>query len=160
MINDAFEDLSHIVLFFFFSFHLFRETIPGAAICHRSRSAVTWELPWLHAGHPCTALIQVKVEASMLKLTGHAPVRWAFGPAPSFNSGLNSSGLVSVPARVGVGWISLTRGLLSLRSSRLAPSNHDRIQRLRQEFQQAQGGPEEPEDRRRTYSFEQPWVSV
>ncbi|RXM30121.1 Partitioning defective 3-like [Acipenser ruthenus] len=41
-------------------------------------------------------------------------------------------------------------------SNRLAPSNHDRIQRLRHEFQQAQqeddGG-----NRRRTYSFEQPW---
>uniref|UniRef100_H3CRB3 Par-3 family cell polarity regulator alpha, b n=1 Tax=Tetraodon nigroviridis TaxID=99883 RepID=H3CRB3_TETNG len=35
-------------------------------------------------------------------------------------------------------------------SGRLAASNHDRIQRLRQEFQQAQG---------RTYSFEQPWSS-
>ncbi|CAL8321244.1 unnamed protein product [Arctogadus glacialis] len=41
--------------------------------------------------------------------------------------------------------------------NRLAPSNHDRIQRLRNEFQQAQTGPEDPEDRRRTYSFEQPW---
>uniref|UniRef100_A0A8C5C5T6 Par-3 family cell polarity regulator n=1 Tax=Gadus morhua TaxID=8049 RepID=A0A8C5C5T6_GADMO len=39
------------------------------------------------------------------------------------------------------------------------PSNHDRIQRLRHEFQQAQTGPEDPDDRRRTYSFEQPWVS-
>ncbi|AWP03622.1 putative partitioning defective 3 -like [Scophthalmus maximus] len=45
-------------------------------------------------------------------------------------------------------------------SSRLAPSNHDRIQRLRQEFQQSQGVPDDPDDRRRTYSFEQPWVSV
>ncbi|KAM8839669.1 par-3 family cell polarity regulator alpha, b isoform 2-T2 [Synchiropus picturatus] len=42
-------------------------------------------------------------------------------------------------------------------SGRLAPSNHDRIQRLRQEFQQAQNVPEDPDDRRRTYSFEQPW---
>uniref|UniRef100_A0A8D3CBD6 Par-3 family cell polarity regulator n=1 Tax=Scophthalmus maximus TaxID=52904 RepID=A0A8D3CBD6_SCOMX len=42
-------------------------------------------------------------------------------------------------------------------SSRLAPSNHDRIQRLRQEFQQSQGVPDDPDDRRRTYSFEQPW---
>lgn len=56
--------------------------------------------------------------------------------------------------------ISLMPHLLSVRSSRLAPSNHDRIQRLRQEFQQAQGGPDEPDDRRRTYSFEHPWVSV
>uniref|UniRef100_A0A672JUE0 Par-3 family cell polarity regulator alpha, b n=1 Tax=Salarias fasciatus TaxID=181472 RepID=A0A672JUE0_SALFA len=43
--------------------------------------------------------------------------------------------------------------------NRLTPSNHDRIQRLRQEFQQAQTVPEDPDDRRRTYSFEQPWVS-
>uniref|UniRef100_A0A4W6CG75 Par-3 family cell polarity regulator alpha, b n=1 Tax=Lates calcarifer TaxID=8187 RepID=A0A4W6CG75_LATCA len=42
-------------------------------------------------------------------------------------------------------------------SNRLAPSNHDRIQRLRQEFQQAQNVPDDPDDRRRTYSFEQPW---
>ncbi|KAF3698573.1 Partitioning defective 3 -like protein [Channa argus] len=45
-------------------------------------------------------------------------------------------------------------------SNRLTPSNHDRIQRLRQEFQQAQSAPEDPEDRRRTYSFEQPWSSA
>ncbi|CAL8277177.1 unnamed protein product [Lota lota] len=45
-------------------------------------------------------------------------------------------------------------------SNRLAPSNHDRIQRLRDEFQQAQTVPEDPDDRRRTYSFEQPWVSA
>ncbi|XP_070775694.1 par-3 family cell polarity regulator alpha, b isoform X2 [Enoplosus armatus] len=44
-------------------------------------------------------------------------------------------------------------------SNRLAPSNHDRIQRLRQEFQQSQNVPDDPDDRRRTYSFEQPWVS-
>uniref|UniRef100_A0A3B4WQG1 Par-3 family cell polarity regulator alpha, b n=1 Tax=Seriola lalandi dorsalis TaxID=1841481 RepID=A0A3B4WQG1_SERLL len=42
-------------------------------------------------------------------------------------------------------------------SNRLTPSNHDRIQRLRQEFQQAQTVPDDPDDRRRTYSFEQPW---
>lgn len=41
--------------------------------------------------------------------------------------------------------------------NRSAPSNHDRIQRLRQEFQQAKQD-EDVEDRRRTYSFEQPWV--
>ncbi|XP_029971178.1 par-3 family cell polarity regulator alpha, b isoform X2 [Salarias fasciatus] len=45
-------------------------------------------------------------------------------------------------------------------SNRLTPSNHDRIQRLRQEFQQAQTVPEDPDDRRRTYSFEQPWPSA
>ncbi|XP_067291080.1 partitioning defective 3 homolog isoform X2 [Pseudorasbora parva] len=39
-------------------------------------------------------------------------------------------------------------------SNRLAPSNHDRIHRLRQEFQQAKHE-EEPEDRRRSYSFQQ-----
>ncbi|XP_041102877.1 partitioning defective 3 homolog isoform X5 [Polyodon spathula] len=47
----------------------------------------------------------------------------------------------------------------STSSNRLTPSNHDRIQRLRQEFQQAQqeddGG-----SRRRTYSFEQPWPNT
>uniref|UniRef100_A0A3Q2CJ33 Par-3 family cell polarity regulator alpha, b n=1 Tax=Cyprinodon variegatus TaxID=28743 RepID=A0A3Q2CJ33_CYPVA len=48
---------------------------------------------------------------------------------------------------------------LSPLSNRLTPSNHDRIQRLRQEFQQAQNVPEDPDDRRRTYSFEQSWVS-
>ncbi|XP_056148461.1 partitioning defective 3 homolog isoform X2 [Lampris incognitus] len=45
-------------------------------------------------------------------------------------------------------------------SNRLAPSNHDRIQRLRHEFQQAQNVPEDPDDRRRTYSFEQPWPNT
>ncbi|TRY89177.1 hypothetical protein DNTS_018089 [Danionella cerebrum] len=51
------------------------------------------------------------------------------------------------------------RGVLSGRmaspneSNRLAPSNHDRIQQLRQEFHQAQQ--DEPEDRRRSYSFQQ-----
>uniref|UniRef100_A0A3B4DCU5 PDZ domain-containing protein n=1 Tax=Pygocentrus nattereri TaxID=42514 RepID=A0A3B4DCU5_PYGNA len=45
-------------------------------------------------------------------------------------------------------------------SNRLAPSNHDRIQRLRHEFQKARQEEEEPDDRHRTYSLEQPWVSV
>ncbi|XP_070775695.1 par-3 family cell polarity regulator alpha, b isoform X3 [Enoplosus armatus] len=45
-------------------------------------------------------------------------------------------------------------------SNRLAPSNHDRIQRLRQEFQQSQNVPDDPDDRRRTYSFEQPWSNA
>lgn len=45
-------------------------------------------------------------------------------------------------------------------SNRLTPSNHDRIQRLRQEFQQAQNVPDDPDDRRRTYSFEQPWSNA
>ncbi|XP_049334915.1 par-3 family cell polarity regulator alpha, b isoform X1 [Astyanax mexicanus] len=44
-------------------------------------------------------------------------------------------------------------------SSRLAPSNHDRIQRLRHEFQQSRQEDEEPDDRQRTYSLEQPWTS-
>uniref|UniRef100_A0AAR2IMY3 PDZ domain-containing protein n=1 Tax=Pygocentrus nattereri TaxID=42514 RepID=A0AAR2IMY3_PYGNA len=43
-------------------------------------------------------------------------------------------------------------------SNRLAPSNHDRIQRLRHEFQKARQEEEEPDDRHRTYSLEQPWV--
>ncbi|XP_057713898.1 partitioning defective 3 homolog isoform X3 [Corythoichthys intestinalis] len=45
-------------------------------------------------------------------------------------------------------------------SNRVAPSNHDRIQRLRQEFQQAQNLPDDGSDtdeRRRALSFEQPW---
>ncbi|KAM9790904.1 par-3 family cell polarity regulator alpha, b isoform 1-T1 [Syngnathus typhle] len=45
-------------------------------------------------------------------------------------------------------------------SNRVAPSNHDRIQRLRQEFQQAQNLPDDnnaDDDRRRALSFEQPW---
>uniref|UniRef100_A0A4W3JMJ6 Partitioning defective 3 homolog n=1 Tax=Callorhinchus milii TaxID=7868 RepID=A0A4W3JMJ6_CALMI len=45
--------------------------------------------------------------------------------------------------------------VVTAESNRLAPSNHDRIQKLRHEFQQAKQ--EELEDRRRTYSFEQPW---
>ncbi|XP_016520317.1 par-3 family cell polarity regulator alpha, b isoform X6 [Poecilia formosa] len=45
-------------------------------------------------------------------------------------------------------------------SNRLTPSNHDRIQRLRQEFQQAQNVPDDRDDRRRTYSFEQSWSSA
>ncbi|XP_034038523.1 partitioning defective 3 homolog [Thalassophryne amazonica] len=45
-------------------------------------------------------------------------------------------------------------------SNRLTPSNHDRIQRLRQEFQQAQNVPDDADERRRTYSFEQPWSNV
>ncbi|XP_040290223.1 partitioning defective 3 homolog isoform X11 [Bufo bufo] len=41
-------------------------------------------------------------------------------------------------------------------SNRSTPSNHDRIQRLRQEFQQARHE-DDVDERRRTYSFEQPW---
>ncbi|XP_070842247.1 partitioning defective 3 homolog isoform X2 [Chaetodon trifascialis] len=43
-------------------------------------------------------------------------------------------------------------------SSEMAPSNHDRIQRLRHEFQQARQE-EDLEDHRHTYSLSQPWVS-
>ncbi|KAA0718748.1 Partitioning defective 3 -like protein [Triplophysa tibetana] len=39
----------------------------------------------------------------------------------------------------------------------LTPSNHDRIQRLRQEFQQVRQEEVEPNDRHRNYSLEQPW---
>ncbi|XP_056598038.1 par-3 family cell polarity regulator alpha, b isoform X1 [Triplophysa dalaica] len=42
-------------------------------------------------------------------------------------------------------------------SDRLTPSNHDRIQRLRQEFQQVRQEEVEPNDRHRNYSLEQPW---
>ncbi|XP_016344433.1 partitioning defective 3 homolog isoform X2 [Sinocyclocheilus anshuiensis] len=42
-------------------------------------------------------------------------------------------------------------------SDRLTPSNHDRIQRLRQEFQQVRQEDAEPDDRHRAYSLEQPW---
>ncbi|XP_048867127.1 partitioning defective 3 homolog isoform X3 [Brienomyrus brachyistius] len=41
-------------------------------------------------------------------------------------------------------------------SNRLAPSNHDRIRRLRHEFQQAKQD-DDDDERRRTYSLEQPW---
>ncbi|XP_065442865.1 partitioning defective 3 homolog isoform X25 [Chrysemys picta bellii] len=50
----------------------------------------------------------------------------------------------------------MLKGLGDMFSIRSTPSNHDRIQRLRQEFQQAKQD-EDVEDRRRTYSFEQPW---
>ncbi|XP_067308664.1 par-3 family cell polarity regulator alpha, b isoform X2 [Pseudorasbora parva] len=40
---------------------------------------------------------------------------------------------------------------------RLTPSNHDRIQRLRQEFQQVRHEEVEPDDHHRSYSLEQPW---
>nr|XP_033494840.1 partitioning defective 3 homolog isoform X1 [Epinephelus lanceolatus] len=43
-------------------------------------------------------------------------------------------------------------------SSQMAPSNHDRIQRLRHEFQQARQE-DDLDDHRHTYSFSQPWVS-
>ncbi|KAG7259892.1 hypothetical protein CRUP_026690 [Coryphaenoides rupestris] len=41
--------------------------------------------------------------------------------------------------------------------SHVAPNNHDRIQRLRHEFQQALQE-EEPEDQHHTCNPEQPWV--
>ncbi|XP_074477349.1 partitioning defective 3 homolog isoform X2 [Sebastes fasciatus] len=42
--------------------------------------------------------------------------------------------------------------------SQMAPSNHDRIQRLRSEFQQARQE-DDVDDHRHTYSFNQAWVS-
>ncbi|XP_026146733.1 partitioning defective 3 homolog isoform X2 [Carassius auratus] len=42
-------------------------------------------------------------------------------------------------------------------SDRLTLSNHDRIQRLRQEFQQVRQEETEPDDRHRAYSLEQHW---
>ncbi|XP_011940175.1 PREDICTED: partitioning defective 3 homolog isoform X33 [Cercocebus atys] len=53
----------------------------------------------------------------------------------------------------------MLKGLGDMFSNRSTPSNHDRIQRLRQEFQQAKQD-EDVEDRRRTYSFEQPWPNA
>lgn len=47
----------------------------------------------------------------------------------------------------------------SFSHSHVAPNNHDRIQRLRHEFQQALQE-EEPEDQSHTFSPEQPWVSA
>lgn len=44
-------------------------------------------------------------------------------------------------------------------SSEMTPSNHDRIQRLRHEFQQARQD-EDLEDHQHIYSLAQPWVSV
>uniref|UniRef100_A0A3B4X165 Par-3 family cell polarity regulator n=1 Tax=Seriola lalandi dorsalis TaxID=1841481 RepID=A0A3B4X165_SERLL len=44
-------------------------------------------------------------------------------------------------------------------SNQMAPSNHDRIQRLRNEFQQAKQE-EDVEDHRHTYSFDQSWVTT
>uniref|UniRef100_A0A672J5M6 Partitioning defective 3 homolog n=1 Tax=Salarias fasciatus TaxID=181472 RepID=A0A672J5M6_SALFA len=46
----------------------------------------------------------------------------------------------------------------SNRNSQMAPSNHDRIQRLRHEFQQARQE-EDLEDHQRSYSLDQSWVS-
>uniref|UniRef100_A0A8C1UIY5 Par-3 family cell polarity regulator alpha, b n=1 Tax=Cyprinus carpio TaxID=7962 RepID=A0A8C1UIY5_CYPCA len=45
-------------------------------------------------------------------------------------------------------------------SDRLTPSNLDRIQRLRQEFQQVRQEEAEPDDHHRPYSLEQSWVST
>lgn len=53
--------------------------------------------------------------------------------------------------------VSPTATLCSRRE--MPPSNHDRIQRLRHEFQQAKQE-EDLEDQRHAYSFSQPWVSV
>ncbi|XP_065118254.1 par-3 family cell polarity regulator alpha, b isoform X2 [Paramisgurnus dabryanus] len=42
-------------------------------------------------------------------------------------------------------------------ADRLTPSNHDRIQRLRQEFQHVRQEEAEPDDRHHSYNLEQPW---
>lgn len=60
----------------------------------------------------------------------------------------------SHPRRLGFNVFSTSLG-----SSQMAPSNHDRIQRLRHEFQQARQG-EEPEEHQSSYSFDQSWVSA
>lgn len=53
-----------------------------------------------------------------------------------------------------------SHALLPSRSCReMVPSNHDRIQKLRHEFQQAKQE-EDQEEQRHAYSFNQPWVSV
>ncbi|CAF98763.1 unnamed protein product, partial [Tetraodon nigroviridis] len=49
-------------------------------------------------------------------------------------------------------------GAFEILSREIPPSNHDRIQRLRQEFQQARQE-EDLEDHRHALSFSQPWVS-
>ncbi|KAK2858660.1 hypothetical protein Q5P01_003280 [Channa striata] len=49
-------------------------------------------------------------------------------------------------------------GRPAVSDSEMAPSNHDRIQRLRHEFQQAKQE-EDLVDHRHTYSFDQSWVS-
>ncbi|KAF4801880.1 partitioning defective 3 [Turdus rufiventris] len=56
-------------------------------------------------------------------------------------------------------WLGLYLQNLTALNNRSTPNNHDRIQRLRQEFQQAKQD-EDVEDRRRTYSFEQPWPNT
>lgn len=54
-----------------------------------------------------------------------------------------------------------SHALLPSRSCReMVPSNHDRIQKLRHEFQQAKQEEDQEEQQRHAYSFNQPWVSV
>ncbi|XP_078234668.1 partitioning defective 3 homolog isoform X10 [Pogona vitticeps] len=83
---------------------------------------------------------------------------------PSYHSSTNSGTMNNRPQSPREGptvealyaQVKKARNAKSSPADRSAPSNHDRIQRLRQEFQQAKQD-EDVEDRRRTYSFEQPW---
>nr|XP_016849743.1 PREDICTED: partitioning defective 3 homolog isoform X2 [Anolis carolinensis] len=83
---------------------------------------------------------------------------------PSYHSPTNSATMNNRPQSPREGptgealyaQVKKARNSKSSPADRSAPSNHDRIQRLRQEFQQAKQD-EDVEDRRRTYSFEQPW---
>ncbi|XP_044281007.1 partitioning defective 3 homolog isoform X3 [Varanus komodoensis] len=83
---------------------------------------------------------------------------------PSYNSPTNSDTMNNRPqspregptAEALYAQVKKASSSKSSPADRSAPSNHDRIQRLRQEFQQAKQD-EDVEDRRRTYSFEQPW---
>ncbi|XP_042328306.1 LOW QUALITY PROTEIN: partitioning defective 3 homolog [Sceloporus undulatus] len=83
---------------------------------------------------------------------------------PSYHSPTNSGTMNNRPQSPREGptvealyaQVKKARNSKSSPADRSAPSNHDRIQRLRQEFQQAKQD-EDVEDRRRTYSFEQPW---
>lgn len=78
------------------------------------------------------------------------------GPQPRCPIGAHIAFQCQAPAE-GICRTWCSRDPVLFFSNRSTPSNHDRIQRLRQEFQQAkQEG--DVEDRRRTYSFEQPWV--
>lgn len=56
--------------------------------------------------------------------------------------------------------VRMIRRLVSFRE--MVPSNHDRIQKLRHEFQQARQEEDQEEQplQRHAYSFNQPWVSV
>lgn len=66
---------------------------------------------------------------------------------------------MSVPSRSNTTSPTISPPLCVSTSSEMTPSNHDRIQRLRHEFQQARQD-EDLEDHRHIYSLAQPWVSV